>query len=60
MPSTEWAPAGRIIAAIVWHVVGLECSVREWAMRQGWDGRRVAPPHAQGKLAAALSRRAKP
>lgn len=41
--------------SVVWHVVGLESSVREWAMRQGWGGRRVAPPHAQGMLVAALS-----
>lgn len=41
--------------SIVWHVVGLECSAREWALRQGWGGRRVSPPHAQGMLVAALS-----
>jgi len=39
----------------VWHVVGCERSVREWAMRQGWGGRRVSPPQAQGMLVAALS-----
>jgi hypothetical protein len=38
-----------------WHVVGLEMSVREWAMRQGWGGRPVAPPQAQGMLVATLS-----
>ena len=38
-----------------WHVVGLEMSVREWAMRQGWGGRAVAPPQAQGMLVATLS-----
>ena len=38
-----------------WHVVGLEMSVREWAMRQGWGGRPVAPPQAQGILVATLS-----
>jgi hypothetical protein len=38
----------------IWHVVGLEMSVREWAMRQGWGGRAVSPPHAQGMLVAAL------
>jgi len=31
-----------------WYVVGLEMSVREWAMRQGWGGQ------AQGMLVAAL------
>jgi len=38
-----------------WHVVGLECSVREWAMRQGWGGRTVPATQAQGMLVAALS-----
>ena len=38
-----------------WHVVGLESSVREWAMRQGWRGRPVPPPQAQGMLVATLS-----
>jgi hypothetical protein len=38
----------------VWFVVGLEFSVREWAMRQGWSGRPVHGPAAQGMLVAAL------
>ena len=38
-----------------WHVIGMEMSVREWAMRQGWGGRPVAPPQAQGMLVATLS-----
>jgi hypothetical protein len=29
------SPAG----SCVWHVVGLQRSVREWALRQGWGGR---------------------
>ena len=37
-----------------WHVVGRECSVREWAMRQGWGGRLVPASQAQGMLVAAL------
>jgi hypothetical protein len=37
-----------------WHVLGCECSVREWAQRQGWGGRRVLPPQAQGMLVATL------
>ena len=40
--------------SIVWHVVGLEHSVREWAQRQGWGGRRVGHAQAQGMLVAAL------
>jgi hypothetical protein len=38
----------------VWHVVGRECSVREWALRQGWGGRSVGHAQAQGMLVAAL------
>jgi uncharacterized protein DUF6456 len=37
-----------------WHVVGLQRSIREWAMRQGWGGRPVNEKHAQGILIAAL------
>ena len=58
------SPAG----SCVWHVVGLQRSVREWAMRQGWGGRSVRQEQAQGILVAALGvlashdwrRRAKP
>jgi hypothetical protein len=38
----------------VWHVVGLQRSVREWAMRQGWGGRPVRQEQAQGILVAAF------
>lgn len=44
------SPAG----SCVWHVVGLQRSIREWAMRQGWGGRPVNEKHAQGILIAAL------
>jgi hypothetical protein len=44
------SPAG----SCVWHVVGLQRSVREWAMRQGWGGRAVRQEQAQGILIAAL------
>ena len=44
------SPAG----SCVWHVVGLQRSVREWAMRQGWGGRLVRQEQAQGMLVAAL------
>ena len=44
------SPAG----SCVWHVVGLQRSVREWAMRQGWGGRSVRQEQAQGILVAAL------
>ena len=38
----------------IWHVAGLQCSVREWALRQGWGGRPVRQEQAQGILVAAL------
>ena len=44
------SPAG----SCVWHVVGLQRSIREWAMRQGWGGRPVRAEQAQGILVAAL------
>jgi hypothetical protein len=44
------SPAG----SCVWHVVGLQQSVREWALRQGWNGRPVRQEQAQGILVAAL------
>jgi hypothetical protein len=44
------SPAG----SCVWHVVGLQRSVREWALRQGWGGRLVRHEQAQGILVAAL------
>ena len=44
------SPAG----SCVWHVVGLQRSVREWSLRQGWGGRPVRQEQAQGILVAAL------
>ena len=44
------SPAG----SCVWHVVGLQRSVREWAIRQGWGGRPVRQQQAQGILVVAL------
>jgi hypothetical protein len=43
-------PAG----SCLWQVVGLQRSVREWAIRQGWNGRPVRQEQAQGILVAAL------
>ena len=45
-----WSPAG----CCVWHVVGLQRSVREWAIRRDWGGRPVRQEQAQGILVAAL------
>jgi hypothetical protein len=44
------SPAG----SCVWHVIGLQRSVREWAIRQGWGGRSVDQKEAKGILIAAL------
>jgi hypothetical protein len=44
------SPAG----SCAWFVLGLECSLREWAARQGWRGRVVPQPIAGGILVAAL------
>jgi hypothetical protein len=37
-----------------WFVVGMEFSVREWSMRQGWAGRTVHGPVGQGILVGTL------
>ena len=44
-------------ASCVWHVVGLQRSVREWAMRQGWGGKpiRVERRAGAGHFEAALA-----
>ena len=44
------SPAG----SCVWHVVGLQRSIREWSLRMGWGGRTVRQEQAQGILVAAL------
>jgi hypothetical protein len=44
------SPAG----SCVWHVVGLQRSIREWAIRRGWCGKPVRQEQAQGILIAAL------
>jgi len=44
------SPAG----ACVWHVVGLESSITEWARRSGWGGRPIGHAQGQGVLVCAL------
>ena len=44
------SPAG----SCLWHVVGWECTLKEWALGQGWSGRRVSQEAASGILVAAL------
>ena len=44
------SPAG----SCLWHVVGWQLPVKEWALHQGWSGRRVSQEAASGILIAAL------
>ena len=44
------SPAG----SCLWHVLGWERSLKEWALEQGWSGRRVSQEAAAGILVAAL------
>jgi hypothetical protein len=44
------SPAG----SCAWYVVGLQVSIREWALRQGWGGRLVRQEAARGILVAGL------
>lgn len=44
------SPAG----SCVWHVLGLEENLKEWAVRQGWSGRAINEKMASGILIAAL------
>jgi hypothetical protein len=45
---------GSPAARAVWHVVGLEESLREWAMTDSWQGKPMRYFTAQGVLVAAL------
>jgi hypothetical protein len=44
------SPAG----GCVWHVVGMQRSIREWSMRQGWAAKPIGEKQAHGILVAAL------
>jgi hypothetical protein len=50
----RWADCPAPAGSCVWHVVGLQRSVREWAIRRGWGGRPVRQEQAQGILVTAL------
>lgn len=43
------SPAG----SVLWHVVGLEGSLKEWATERNWSGRRIDQSTASGILIAA-------
>lgn len=38
----------------VWHVVGLEWTVKDWALREGWGGRPLSQETASGILVGSL------
>ena len=42
------------LGSVAWHVLGCGCSLREWTLRQGWNGRQLRPEQATGVLIAAL------
>jgi hypothetical protein len=44
------SPAG----SCVWHVVGCEWTIRDWALREGWGGRPLSEEAASGVLVGAL------
>jgi hypothetical protein len=44
------SPAG----SCLWHVVGCEWTVKDWALREGWGGRPLSQEQAAGVLVAAL------
>lgn len=44
------SPAG----SCLWHVVGWEQSLKEWALERGWSSRRVSQDTASGIMIAAL------
>ena len=45
---------GAALGSVAWHVLGCGCSLREWTLRQGWNGRQLRPEQATGVLIAAL------
>ena len=44
------APAG----SCIWHVVGCEWTLKNWALRQGWNGRALSQEAASGILIGSL------
>jgi hypothetical protein len=44
------SPAG----SCLWHVVGCEWTVKDWALREGWGGRPISQEQAAGVLVAGL------
>jgi hypothetical protein len=44
------SPAG----SCVWHILGCDWTIKDWALRQGWAGRPLGQEQAAGILVAAL------
>jgi hypothetical protein len=44
------SPAG----SCIWHVIGCEWTVKDWALREGWSGRPLKQETAAGILVGAL------
>jgi len=44
------APAG----SCAWHVIGCRWTLKDWALRQGWNGRHLSQEAASGLLLGAL------
>ena len=42
------------LGSVAWHVLGCGCSLREWVLRQGWNGRQLRSEQATAVLIAAL------
>jgi hypothetical protein len=45
---------GSPCGSCLWHVIGFEKALKEWALQQGWNGRRVSQEAAYGILIGAL------
>lgn len=45
---------GSAAASASWMILGMGLSLREWSMREGWQGRPISPHVAKGVIIAAL------
>jgi Domain of unknown function (DUF6456) len=45
---------GSPCGSCVWHVIGWEQTIKQWALEQGWNGRRVSQEAGAGILIGAL------
>lgn len=46
----QGSPAG----SALWYVAGMQLSLRDWALREGWSGKPISQHEAKGILVAAL------